>query len=57
MEAINTAAQQGSLEGIWKYTVDTREARGNFSSGQLVWGRERGEGVRGKADPPWSYWG
>ena len=52
LEAINAAAQQGSLEGIWRYTVDGREARGNYSSGQLVWGR-RG----GKADPPWQYWG
>jgi hypothetical protein len=52
LEAINAAAQQGSLEGIWNYTVDGREARGNYSSGQLVWGR-RG----GRADPPWQYWG
>jgi hypothetical protein len=52
LEAIHAAAQQGSLEGIWAFTVDTREARGNYSSGQLVWGR-RG----GKADPPWQYWG
>jgi len=52
LEAINAAAQQGHLEGIWKYNIDTREGRGNFSSGQLVWGR-RG----GTVDPPWEYWG
>jgi hypothetical protein len=52
LEAINAAAAQGSLEGIWKYTFDTREGRGNYSRGQLVWGR-RG----GTVDPPWQYWG